>query len=126
MMKPHIYSFIALSLAQLLIIPVHAQTDPGLQAIIDLSKVNGQALACQDMSAATRAKSLMLLHAPRTARFGAAFEEGTHQAFLEQTRGDTPCPDSTALSARLVTIALQLQASLPAVAPFTPNPASAQ
>jgi len=125
-MNPRIYSFIALSLAQLLIIPVHAQTDPGLQAIIDLSQVNGQALACQEMTVAMRAKSLMLLHAPRTAGFGAAFEEGTHQAFLEQTHGDTPCTPSTALTARLVTVALQLQANLPAVATSTPNPASAQ
>lgn len=106
--------FIALGLAGALLGPAQAQTDAGLQAITDLAQVNGQALACQDMQAARRAKNLMLAHAPKTARFGSAFEEGTQQSYLAQTRDAAPCPDAAALSVRLDAIAQRLQSSLPA------------
>lgn len=115
-----------LSLAVLLIKPAHAQDDAGLQAIIDLAEINGQALACQQLSTATRAKSLMLLHAPKTARFGAAFDEGTHHAFIVQTSGSTPCPDATTLTAKLVNVTLRLQTTLPPVQPFEPKPITVQ
>lgn len=118
-MPPTIYRFIALSLAQLLINPAYAQTDPALQAIAELSQLNGQALACQEFKAATRAKNLMLQHSPKTARFGSAFDEGTHQAFLAQTRSTMPCPDANTLSTQLEALALKLQASLPASVPTT-------
>jgi hypothetical protein len=118
-MPTTIYRFIALSLAQFLISPAYSQTDPALQAITELSQVNGQALACQEFKAATRAKNLMLLHSPKTARYGSAFDEGTHQAFVAQTRGPAPCPDANTLSSQLEALALKLQASLPAAVPAT-------
>lgn len=118
-MKPRIACLTALGLTALLMNPVHAQTEPGLQAIVELSQINGQALACQDMRAATRAKNLMLLHSPKTARYGSAFDEGTHQAFLAQTRNTAPCPDATTLAMQLEALAIKLQASLPAAAPAT-------
>lgn len=105
--------FIALGLAHALLGSAQAQTDAGLQAINDLAQVNGQALACQDMLAARRAKALMLAHAPKTARFGNAFDEGTQQSYLAQTRDAAPCPDAAALSTRLDAIAQRLQNSLP-------------
>jgi hypothetical protein len=116
-MPPRIYGVITLALAQLLINPVRAQADPALQAITDLSQLNGQALACQEFTAATRAKNLMLQHSPKTARYGSAFDEGTHQAFVEQTRSPTPCPDAKTLSAQLEALALKLQTILPAAVP---------
>lgn len=106
-------TLIALGLVHALLSAAHAQTDPGLQAVSDLAQVNGQALACQDMPTAQRAKGLMLQHAPKTARFGNAFEEGTHQSYLVQTRSSVPCPDTAAFSVRLDTIAQRLQTSLP-------------
>jgi hypothetical protein len=106
-------NFIALGLAHALLGSAQAQTDAGLQAINDLAQVNGQALACQDMLAARRAKALMLAHAPKTARFGNAFDEGTQQSYLAQTRDAAPCPDAAALSTRLDAIAQRLQNSLP-------------
>lgn len=118
-MKPSICGAIVLSLVCLQISPAHAQADPGLQAIVELAQVNGQALACQDMLAATRVKKLMLQHSPKTARYGSAFDEGTNQAFLAQTRSPTPCPDADTFSAQLEALALKLQSSLPAAAPTT-------
>ena len=49
-----------------------ADAEAGLLAIRALGGVNGQALACAETSVAARAKQLMLAHAPKTQRFGAA------------------------------------------------------
>lgn len=94
-----------------------ADAEAGLLAIRALGSVNGQALACSEMEAATRAKSLMLAHAPKTQRFGAAFDEATQEAFLAQTRAAGTCPDAAQLIDRLNRLALQLDESLPVVAP---------
>ena len=107
---------LTLGLACALLTSAHAQTDPGLQAVSELAQLNGQALACQDLQAAQRAKGLMLAHAPKTARFGSTFEEGTQQSYLAQTRSDAACPDAATLSARLEAVAQRLQTSLPAKA----------
>ncbi len=93
--------------------------EPGLQAITELAHVNGQAMACQEMGIAAQAKALMLRHAPKTARFGSAFDEGTHLAYLAQTRSSTACPDEPTLRLQLLALALSLQVNLPAE-PSTP------
>lgn len=113
-MNRHTHLLIGLGLAHALLIPAHAQTDPGLQAIGDLAQLNGKALACQDLPSARRAKGLMLAHAPKTARFGSAFEEGTQQSYLTQTRSEVACLDAITLSARIDAVAQRLQTSLPA------------
>lgn len=97
--------------------------DIGMQAmadITDLATINGQALACQDMRMAQRAKSLMLLHSPKTDRYGSAFTEGTNQSFMAQTRATTACPDTAVLSSQLDLLAKRLQSSLP------PKPVASQ
>ncbi|WP_395692153.1 DeoR family transcriptional regulator, partial [Piscinibacter sp.] len=53
---------------------VRLLAEAGLLAIRALGGVNGQALACAETSVAARAKQLMLAHAPKTQRFGAAYE----------------------------------------------------
>jgi hypothetical protein len=110
---------LAVGLTYALLASAHAQADPGLQAINDLAQLNGQALACQDLKVAGRAKGLMLAHAPKTARFGNAFEEGTQQSYLAQLRNESDCPDTATLSTQLNTLAQRLQTSLPATAPNT-------
>lgn len=95
---------------------------PGLPAIAALARLNGTALACQDLAAARRAKQLMLAHAPKTARYGQAFEDGTQAAFLATTRaapgaaaaGTAACPDTAEFMRRLDSVARDLQAVLPA------------
>ncbi len=90
-----------------------ADAEAGLLAIKALGKLNGQALACAQMPAAARAKSLMLAHAPKTQRFGDAYEEATQAAYLAQTRAADPCPEPLRLTDQLNQLALQLAATLP-------------
>ena len=93
-----------------------ADAEAGLLAIKALGGVNGQALACSEVKVAARAKQLMLAHAPKTARFGAAYEEATQEAFLAQTRS-AACPDAAGLTDRLNQLALRLADTLPVAAP---------
>jgi hypothetical protein len=83
-----------------------------LKIIADLGQINGQALACQELKAAGRAKSLMITHAPKTARFGQTYEESTQQGYAAQTNGSVACPQSAAFAMQLESISLRLQTSL--------------
>lgn len=96
-----------------------ADAEAGLLAIRSLGSVNGQALACAEVQVAARAKSLMLAHAPKTRRFGAAYEEATQAAYQAQTRSGGACPDAIRLTDQLNQLALQLAESLPVVAAET-------
>jgi hypothetical protein len=93
-----------------------ADAEAGLLAVKALGGVNGQALACAETRIAARARELMLAHAPKTARFGAAYEEATQEAFLALTRTAGACPDVTHLTDRLNQLALQLADTLPVAA----------
>lgn len=108
----------ALGLAQALMTPVHAQTplETAMLVITDLSQVNGQALACSDMKTARRAKDLMIAHAPKTARFGNAYEEGTQQSFATKIGTSGTCSDAAAFSAQLDVLEKRLQIALPITA----------
>jgi hypothetical protein len=86
-----------------------ADAEAGLAAVKDLGSVNGQALACSEAALAA--------HAPKTQRFGAAYEEATQEAFLAQTRAAGTCPDAMHLTDRLNQLALRLADTLPVVAP---------
>lgn len=86
----------------------------GLAEIGALAQINGEALACQDTAAARRAKALMLAHAPKTARYGSAFDDGTQQAFVAATRPGRVCEEPAQRLARLDALAPRLQAVLPA------------
>ena len=90
--------------------------DAGLAVVRTLGTVNGQALACSEMGVAARARQLMLAHAPKTSRFGAAYEEATNEAFNAQTGSGKPCANATELAARINELALRLGETLP-VAP---------
>ena len=99
-----------------LLSPVHAaDADQGLARVTELAQVNGQALACQDMEAVAKAKKLMLAHAPKTPRFGNAFEEATNASYLAQVRSTVPCPEAAAFAGKLDALAKQLQVELPAI-----------
>lgn len=115
-MKHRTLLLAALGLAHALLAPVQAQTplDIAMQAIADLAQVNGQALACTELKAARRAKDLMLAHAPKTARFGNAFEEGTQQSYAAQIHAGVACPDAAAFSVQMDALEKRLQVALPA------------
>ncbi len=110
----------AMLLSLIVVLPAPAfaaDAEAGLLAVKTLGSVNGQALACAETKLAARAKQLMLAHAPKTQRFGTAYEEATQEAFLTQTRAAGTCPDATQLTDRLNRLALQLAESLPIAAP---------
>ena len=90
-----------------------ADAEAGLAAVTDLGGVNGTALACSDMKSAARARELMLAHAPKTPRFGAAYEESTNAAFNAQTGSGKPCADPVERTAQLNQLALRLAETLP-------------
>lgn len=98
--------------------PAFAQPGDGdaLLAVAELARLNGQALACRDSAAAQRAKALMLELAPKTARFGSAFDEGTQNSFLAQTRGERACPPGAELGAQLDAVAQRLRSAVAGLA----------
>jgi hypothetical protein len=114
-MKSFLFTRVAVCLAALVIYnPVHAaDAELGLTLVTELAQVNGVALACQDKETAAKAKKLMLAHAPKTPRFGSAFEESTNASYLAQVRGTTACPDAASLDRKLNALAKRLQDALP-------------
>lgn len=91
-----------------------ADAAAGLAAIEDLGRLNGQALACGQMATAGQAKALMIRHAPKTRRYGEAFESATNAAFLAQGPDQESCPPPAALAGKVTELSGRLQASLPA------------
>lgn len=93
-----------------------ADAEAGLVVVTQLGGVNGTALACSDMKAAARARQLMLAHAPKTPRFGAAYEESTQAAFTTHTGSGKTCPSELELTDQLNRLALKLADTLPVTA----------
>lgn len=92
-----------------------ASTDAGLAEVQVLGSLNGQALACNYAETASRIKTVMIQHAPKSRRYGAAFEEATNKAFLDQSRKEmTTCPDGPTLNGQVDEASQRLQAALPA------------
>lgn len=91
--------------------------DAGLAEVRDLGRLNGQALSCSYAEAAARIKRVIIERAPKSRRYGAAFEESTNQAFLEQSRLEpSACPDGPTLSGKIDQATQRLQAAIPAAA----------
>ncbi len=98
-------------------IAADSPSDAGLTEIRELGLLNGQALACSHTQTASRIKAIMIQHAPKSRRYGEAFEAATNQAFLAQVKNDkAACEDGAALAKQAETLALRLQAAIPAMA----------
>jgi hypothetical protein len=93
-----------------------ADAEAGLATVRELGTLNGQALACAEARVAARARELMLAHAPKTPRFGSAYEDATNEAFNAQTRSAKPCADNTEFTDRVNRLALRLAEQLPVAA----------
>lgn len=89
------------------------ELEAGLAAVRRLGTLNGQALACAEKDAAAHAKVLMLAHAPKTQRFGAAYEEATQESYLAQTKSAGSCPDAKILADKIDEVAQRLKTTLP-------------
>lgn len=89
--------------------------DAGLAEVRELGLLNGQALACSQAQSAARIKAIMIKHAPKSRRYGEAFESSTNEAFLAQVKKDpADCLGETALAAKLEDVGARLQAAIPA------------
>lgn len=89
--------------------------DAGLAEVSDLGRLNGQVLACGYMDAAARIKATMIRFAPKSRRYGAAFEEATNDAFLAQSKKErSTCLDGPTYAEQVEMAGKRLQAALPA------------
>ena len=94
-----------------------ASTDVGLTEVQALGSINGQALACGYAETVSRIKTVIIQQAPKSRRYGAAFEEATNKAFLDQARKEqTTCPDGPTLNGQVDEATQRLQAAVPATA----------
>ncbi|MBU1690327.1 MAG: hypothetical protein KJ958_15840 [Gammaproteobacteria bacterium] len=92
-----------------------SMTDAGLAETQVLGGLNGQALACGYAETASRIKTVIIQHAPKSRRYGAAFEEATNKSFLDQARMEqTTCPDGPTLNGQVDEATQRLQAAVPA------------
>ena len=88
--------------------------DAGLAEVRGLGSLNGEALACSHLAAASRIKSLIIKHAPKSRRYGEAFEAATSAAYLGQIKkGQDTCPDAAGISSQADELARRLQAAVP-------------
>lgn len=88
--------------------------DAGLAEVRDLGRLNGQALACGYVEVAARIKGVIIKSAPKSRRYGAAFEDATNEAFLAQSRKEqTACPDGPTLGGQVEEAVRRLQTALP-------------
>ena len=93
-------------------------SDAGLAEIRDLGQLNGQALACSHNQAASLIKAAIIQYAPKSRRYGAAFEDTTSNAFLAQVKKDpAACPAEALLVSQAEAAVARLQTAVPAVAP---------
>lgn len=91
--------------------------DAGLPEVRELGLLNGQALACSRNQAASRIKKIIIQHAPKSRRYGEAFEAATSAAFLAQLKMDpAACQEEPALASQAEEVAARLQAAVPAAA----------
>lgn len=95
--------------------PVLADPAVGLDAIEDLGRLNGRALACGQMAVSGQVKALMIKHAPKTRRYGEVFEEATNAAYLAQGGEQGNCPSPAEFASQRDQVATRLQTALPAV-----------
>ena len=58
-----------------------------------------------------------LAHAPKTPRFGAAYEEATNASYLNQLRTAPACPDTATVNGKLDALGKRLQDALPPAPP---------
>ena len=106
--------FFALILFVLCLVPPATAAEPaadiGLAEVGVMGRLNGQALACSHMEAVSKIKALIIKFAPKSRRYGEAFETATNDEYLAQARKDkTACPDATAFSEQLDEAAKRLQ-----------------
>lgn|SRR5574343_902 len=101
-----------LALLTLPSLPAFAAEDAGEAALTTLGKINGTALACQQMAIVSRARNAVATTAPKTRENGEIFENATNAAFLAHGEGGV-CPEATQLVERLTAAEAELARIFP-------------
>lgn len=92
--------------------------DLGMTEIMEMGRLNGQALACSHTEAVAKIKVLIIKLAPKSRRYGEAFETSTNEAYLAQAKEDpSTCLGGPALAGQVEEVAKRLQAAFPVVVP---------
>ncbi|MBZ0106029.1 MAG: hypothetical protein K8H84_10415 [Sulfuricella denitrificans] len=111
---------IALVLSLLsLALPVAADSasDAGMAEVRELGMLNGQALACSHTQAAARIKTIMIKLAPKSRRYGEAFEAATSETFLAQIKSPADCKDEPTINSKTEEVAARLLTAVPIADP---------
>ncbi len=88
--------------------------EAGMAEVRALGRINGEALACSYPEAAARIKSLVIRNAPKSRRYGDAFEAVTREAYLEKIKqGKDACPEVGKLTSQVDELVARLQAAVP-------------
>ncbi len=91
-----------------------AEVEPaGVAEVRELGRLNGLALACSQMESAGRIKNILIQYAPKTRRYGEAFEEATQHSFLAQGARPEPCREGAAYAVEAEVLGMRLQAAIP-------------
>ncbi|MBS4095455.1 MAG: hypothetical protein KGZ83_01285 [Sulfuricella sp.] len=109
-------SLVLLSCSLLLSVTTFAADVPepaGVAEVRELGRLNGLALSCSQVEAAARIKNILIQYAPKTRRYGEAFEAATQESFLEQGAKPEPCRDGAAYAVEAEVVALRLRAAAP-------------
>ncbi len=94
---------------------VPAPAADGISEVQELGRLNGMALACRQTETAQRVKRVVINTAPKTRRYGEAFEAATQEAFLAQGKpGAAPCLGDVEMNARIETTVNRLRQIVPA------------
>lgn len=75
--------------------------DPGLDAVKNLGRLNGEALACGQMALVDRIRISVVHGAPKTREVGETFEAATSERFLAFGKDKAACPEGRKLSERI-------------------------
>lgn len=87
--------------------------DIGLEEVQALGRLNGQALACAQGDNIRRIKTVMIEVAPKSRQYGAAFEQTTHEAFLQRSGEQDACADEPVIALRVEELATRLRTMAP-------------
>lgn len=83
--------------------------EPGLDAVNALGELNGKALACAQQENISRIKAVMIEYAPKSRRYGAAFEVSTQESFMQRSQQQEACDDAALTALQVEDLATRLQ-----------------
>jgi hypothetical protein len=84
-----------------------------MDEVRSLGQLNGQALACGQTENIRRIKTVMISFAPKTRKYGIAFEQSTEESFMQRSREADACNDASLITLRVQAIATRLQELFP-------------